>query len=79
MATKTFCDGCAGECGDGAVTTLGRYDPAVYCAHCCEAYRALEAAERALHAQLVRAFEATRATLRAEAKTAGLMRLPDEE
>lgn len=79
MATRSFCDGCSGECADAGLTTVGRYDACVFCPDCLTAYRALEAAERTLHVQLVRDFEVQRAKLRADAKAAGLARLPDEE
>lgn len=79
MATRTFCDGCSAECGDADLTTVGRYDPVVFCADCLTKWRAHEAAERAMHAEIVRDFEAKRAALRVVAKANGLARLPDED
>ena len=68
MATRTFCDGCATECGDADLTTVGRYDPVVFCADCLTAWKEYEAAERARHAQLVRDFEGWRKDARAAMK-----------
>ena len=65
MATRTFCDGCSTECGDADLTTVGRYDPVVFCHDCLATWREYEAAERARHAQLVRDFEGWRREARA--------------
>lgn len=79
MALKLSCDCCDCPVKDADAETIGRYDPIVCCVECAAKVRALEAAERALHADLVRDFEAKRADLRADAKAKGLARLPDEE
>lgn len=78
MATKTFCDGCTGECGDADLTSVGRYDPCVYCPDCLATWRAHEAAERQDHAKVVALFEGLRARRLADLKAGGLARLPDE-
>ena len=64
MATLTICDGCSTPLKDSEATTVGRYDPCVFCADCLAVWRAHETAERAAHAQLVRDFEAWRANAR---------------
>lgn len=79
MATKSFCDGCSAECGDGDLTLVGRYDPCVLCPSCLAKWNVYEAQERTAHTELVKTFEATRATLRGDLKAAGLARLPDED
>ena len=79
MATRLVCDCCACDVTDADAETIGRYDPVVACTACAAKVHALAAAERTLHADLVRTFEAGRAKLRANAKAAGLRRLPDEE
>lgn len=78
MATLTICDGCVCHLKDADATTVGRYDPCVFCPDCAAKWRAYEAEERAAHAAVVRDFEATRARLRAAIKAAGLARLPDD-
>ena len=78
MAILTICDGCACGLKDGDVTTVGRYDPCVFCPDCAAKWRVYEAQERALHAEIVKSFENQRAQLRADLKAAGLARLPDE-
>ncbi len=78
MAILTVCDGCACALKDGDVTTVGRYDPCVFCKDCAATWRVYEAQERALHVEIVKSFERQRAQLRADLKAAGLARLPDE-
>mgnify|MGYP001572622104 CR=1 FL=1 len=79
MATLTVCDGCACALKDADVTTVGRYDPCEFCPDCAAKWRVYEAQERALHAEIVKSFEAQRAALRGDLKAAGLVRLPDED
>ena len=79
MAVKSFCDGCSGECGDAELTTVGRYDPCVFCPDCLAKWRVYEAQERTLHAEIVKSFEAQRAALRGDLTAAGLARLPDAD
>jgi len=78
MGVKSFCDGCDHACGDADLTTVGRYDPCVFCQDCLAKWRVYEAQERTAHAGMVRQFETLRAQLRADLKAAGLARLPDE-
>ena len=79
MATRTVCDGCECVAKDDEVTTVGRYDPCVFCPMCLAKWRTHEAAERVAHAEVVRAFEARRAAALAGLKAAGFARLPDED
>lgn len=78
ISVKSFCDGCSGECGDADLTTVGRYDPCVFCPDCLAKWRVYEAQERMAHAETVKQFEALWAALRSDLKAAGLARLPDE-
>ena len=80
MATRTVCDGCACDVHDDAATLVGRYDPVLFChADCLPKWRAYEAQERTLHAEIVKSFEAQRAALRGDLTAAGLARLPDAD
>ena len=60
------------------MTSVGRYDSAIFCPDCLAKWRVYEAQERALHVEIVKSFETQRAQLRADLKAAGLARLPDE-
>lgn len=78
MATKLCCDGCDCDMKDADATTVGRYDPCIFCPDCLAKWRVYEAQERAAHAGAVKMFEAARAALRGDLTAAGLARLPDE-